>query len=376
MRADRTDGAVRVLLVDDDEDEHIIVDGLLRSALGDRFDLTWVSTYTAGLESILSKRFDVCLVDYRLGKRSGLELLAEAKPMENNTPIILLTGVGDISIDIDATKAGAADYLVKRDLTAAQLERSVRYAVESGRATGRLRQLLVEKDMLIKEVHHRVKNNLQVICSLLSLQIDCVSGDSSAEPLRQAHSRVFSMSMIHEHLHRSDTLLALDFTQYIRSLATTLFDAYCIDTARIHLDLSIEPILLAVDDAVTCGLILNELLSNSLKHAFNDGRSGLLRISFRRLSSGKVELAVADNGLGLPPNFEVEAASSLGWRVIGSLVEQLGADLRLEREGGTLVAFAWQLPSTEPDQLPVPGPAPDRFGPAESGMPVLCGLQK
>src|SRR5580658_6174522 len=98
MRVDRIDGAVRVLLVDDDEDEHIIVEDLLRAALGDRFDLTWVSTYTAGLESILSKRFDVCLVDYRLGERSGLELLEEAKPKENNTPIILLTGVGDISI--------------------------------------------------------------------------------------------------------------------------------------------------------------------------------------------------------------------------------------------------------------------------------------
>src|SRR5580704_12274617 len=112
MRADRVDSPVRVLLVDDDEDEHIIVADLLRSALGDQFDLTWVSTYAAGLESVLSKRFDVCLVDYRLGERSGLELLAEAKPKENNTPIILLTGAGDISIDIDATKAGAADYLV------------------------------------------------------------------------------------------------------------------------------------------------------------------------------------------------------------------------------------------------------------------------
>jgi two-component sensor histidine kinase len=355
MRSDRIaagiaahiDGAVRVLLVDDDEDEHIIVGDLLRSALGDQFDLTWVSTYTAGLESLLSEKFDVGLVDYRLGERSGLELLSEAKPKELSTAIILLTGEGDISVDIDAAKAGAVGYLVKRDLTAARLERSVRYAVESGRATGRLRKLLIEQDMLIKEVHHRVKNNLQVICSLLSLQIETVGADHSAESLRQAHSRVFSMSMIHEHLHRSETLLALDFAQYIRSLAMRLFDAYCIDTDRIHLDLAVEPILLPVDDAVTCGLILNELLANSLKHAFKDGRRGLLRISFRRSSPDRVELTVADNGLGLPANFEIDAVPSLGWRVIRTLVDQLGADLWLERQEGTLVAFAWQLAATE-----------------------------
>ena len=346
MRPDRLAGAVRVLLVDDDEDVHIIVAQLLRSALDDQFALTCVSTYVAGLEALLSEKFDVGLVDYRLGERSGLQLLAEAKPKGLSTPIILLTGEEDISVDIDAANAGAADYLVKQDITAAQLERSVRYAVQSARATSQLRKLLIRQDMLIKEVHHRVKNNLQVICSLLSLQIDSVGADRSAEALRQAHSRVFSMSMIHEHLHRSDTLLGLDFAQYIRSLATRVFDAYCIDTEQIRLDLAVEPILLPVDDAVTCGLILNELLANSLKHAFKDGRSGLIRISFRRSAPDKVELTVADNGLGLKADFKIDAVASLGWRVIRTLVDQLGAELRLERQEGTLVAFAWQSAST------------------------------
>jgi two-component sensor histidine kinase len=344
-RAERAECPVRILLVDDDEDEHIIVDDLLRSALGDRFELTWASTFSAGLESILASSFHVCLVDYRLGERSGLELLVEAKFKSSSTEFILLTGEGDIRVDIDAANAGAADYLVKRGLTAAALERSVRYAVERGRSTGRLRQLLVEKDMLIKEVHHRVKNNLQVICSLLSLQIDCMDGDGSAEPLRQAHGRVLSMAMIHEHLYRSETLLSLDFPGFIRSLATRLFEAYCIDPARISLDLAVEPIHLDVDDAITCGLILNELVSNALKHAFIDGRAGLLRISFRVLLPGKVELTVADNGVGVPDNFEPKAAQSLGWRVVRTLVDQLDAELRWERQEGTRISFSWLLPS-------------------------------
>jgi two-component sensor histidine kinase len=106
------------------------------------------------------------------------------------------------------------------------------------------------------------------------MQIDCVVGNLSAEPLQQAHSRVLSMSMIHEHLYMSEDLSMLDFGQYIRSLATSLFEAYCIDPVRIQLDLATEPILLPVDDAIACGLILNELLSNSLKHAFKGGRKG------------------------------------------------------------------------------------------------------
>ena len=351
MRADRAEVPVRVLLIDDDEDEHVIVDDLLKSAQGSRFELTWILTYQDGLEAVLSSHFDVCLVDYRLGEHSGLDLLTEAIAKSTTSEIILLTGEGDINIDMTATTGGAADYLVKRGLTAALLERSIRYAVERRRATGRLRRLLAEKDILIKEVHHRVKNNLQVICSLLSMQIACEGEAPSAGPLRQAHSRVLAMSLIHDHLHRSEDLLTLDFSSYIRGLAARLFEAYCIDPALIHLDLATEPIKLPVDDAIACGLILNELLSNSLKHAFKGGRKGLVRISLRRLSSATVELTLADNGLGFPADFQIDSAQSLGWRIIRTLVGQLGAKLRLETKEGTHIAFAWHLPFTGVDVI-------------------------
>ncbi len=130
---------VRVLLVDDDEDEHIIVCGLLRAAHWRQFELTWVSTYDEGLDSILSSRFDVCLVDYRLGERSGLDLLIEATAKSGYAQIILLTGEGDREVDVTATRAGAADYLLKGELTAALLERAIRYAVERGRTLKALR---------------------------------------------------------------------------------------------------------------------------------------------------------------------------------------------------------------------------------------------
>jgi two-component sensor histidine kinase len=343
MPAESGEDQIRVLLVDDDDDDQIIVRELLSSAAGDRILLTAASTYEEGLSAVLSDAFEVCLVDYQLGEHNGLELIAEAKQKSSHAEMILLTGGDSIDVDINAARAGAGDYLAKRGLTAAILGRSVRYAVERGKATRSLRRLLGEKDLLIKEVHHRVKNNLQVICSLLSLQAGCAEGNLSADALRQAHNRVLSMSMIHEHLHDSETLLELDFGHYIRSLTISLFEAYCVDPTRIILEVEAEPIQLPSDDAVTCGLILNELVSNALKHAFDGGRIGRLRISFRRISLTEVELTVADDGVGVPGTFEVETARSLGWLIIRTLVDQLGATLSLQRAGGTKVCFSWQV---------------------------------
>src|SRR5580693_1778305 len=132
-RTNMAEPATRVLLVDDDEDEYVIVADLLRAGCTERFDLTWAPTYEEGLQAILASRCDVCLVDYRLGQRSGMDLLIEVTEKSNPTPVILLTGEGDRALDVTATKAGAADYLIKGQLTPALLERSIRYALERGR---------------------------------------------------------------------------------------------------------------------------------------------------------------------------------------------------------------------------------------------------
>jgi PAS domain S-box-containing protein len=208
--------------------------------------------------------------------------------------------------------------------------------------TKALRRSLVEKTALLQEVHHRVKNNLQLICSLLSMQIDCSKGDSYARPLNDAHSRVLSMSLIHEQIYESETLADLNFGEYIEVLSSRLFGVYCIDPARIRLELSIEPIRLSADQAIPCGLILNELLSNSLKHGFAGGRAGTIRISLREIATGTVELEVADDGVGLPEGFRVEHSRSLGLQVVGTLIRQIGAELSVTGEGGAAFRFAWK----------------------------------
>jgi len=202
-----------------------------------------------------------------------------------------------------------------------------------------LNRSLLDKTTLLQEVHHRVKNNLQIVCSLLSMQIEGLKPGESSGHLNDAHSRVFAMATVHEQLYRSASLSDVDFPEYIRKLSSQLFSAYRVG-ARVRLDLSIEPIVITLDQAIPCGLILNELVSNSLKHAFRDGRDGTLWISLKT-ESGRAEIEVSDNGVGLPSDFVLGEGSSLGLKVVQILIRQLRADLVISGEGGTSFKFAW-----------------------------------
>jgi len=186
---------------------------------------------------------------------------------------------------------------------------------------------LSEKTMLLKEVHHRVKNNLQVICSLLSMQIDNAAGSSCAAALNDAYSRVQAMSLIHEQIYQSESLSDLDFGEYVQALSQRLFATYCVDPSRIGIELSVEPVRLDMQRAIPCGLILSELFSNALKYAFPEGHAGMIRVSLRRMAAGRMELAVEDNGCGLPPDLDWQTTTSLGMQVVRTLSRQLRAEL-------------------------------------------------
>jgi PAS domain S-box-containing protein len=207
----------------------------------------------------------------------------------------------------------------------------------------RIRQALAEKTTLLQEVHHRVKNNLQVVCSLLSMQIAGADGLPSSGPLEDAHSRVLAMSLIHEQLYQSNTLADLNFGEYIEALADRLFTAYCVDPSRIRLELNVDLVDLDANHAIPCGLILNELLSNSLKHAFRDGRGGAIRVSLKKTGNDHVELTVADDGNGLPAGFRLEDARSLGLLVVRTLIQQLRADVLVTSDAGAMFRFGWKL---------------------------------
>ncbi len=205
----------------------------------------------------------------------------------------------------------------------------------------RIKASLREKEALLKEIHHRVKNNLQVVSSLLGLQSRAVADPKMRKMFQESQDRVHSMALLHESLYQSHSLSQINFPEYIRQLAAHLFHSYGVGGDRIHLRTDLDDLLLHLDAAVPCGLIINELVSNSLKYAFPDGREGEIRIELRGLSDGTTRLIVADNGIGLKADVDWVNTRSLGLRLVRTLAQQLGAKIEVNSEAGMEVQLAF-----------------------------------
>ncbi|GAB6904440.1 hypothetical protein JCM12296A_02740 [Desulfosarcina cetonica] len=211
-------------------------------------------------------------------------------------------------------------------------------------ADQKLRQSLAEKEALLKEIHHRVKNNLQIVSSLLYLQEDYLSDPKGIEILRESQHRVKSMALIHEQLYGTTDLARIDFGRYIEGLTANLFDAYGIDSSRIRLNVRADDIRLGVDTAVPCGLIVNELVCNTLKHAFTPAAMGTLDVIVRMLSPGRMELVVADNGIGMAESPAENEKPSLGLRLIHTLTAQLDGTVSVDTTNGTRFSIVVSTP--------------------------------
>jgi two-component sensor histidine kinase len=199
---------------------------------------------------------------------------------------------------------------------------------ERKRAEAAIRASLAEKEVLLKEIHHRVKNNLQVIASLVNLQTGAIDDPAMREVLADVRDRVQSMALVHEALYRFDNLAEVEFADYAGTLLRNLLKAHA--RRGVQVDLEAEPLALSVDTAVPCGLILNELVVNALKHAFVGRDAGRVRVSMAQDEAGVVSLAVSDDGIGLPEGYDWRASGSLGLRLVLLLVEQIGGSIDLE----------------------------------------------
>ena len=213
---------------------------------------------------------------------------------------------------------------------------------ERKQAEEQLNASLKEKEALLSEIHHRVKNNLQVISSLLRLQERDIEDEKYSEMFQDSRNRIRSMALIHEKLYRSENFANIDFAEYIKSLTSDLFRAYK-GTGRIAFKMDIEEdVSLSIDTAIPCGLIINELVSNSLKHAFPEGREGEIGISIRSIED-ELELVVSDNGVGMPQNLDIRKTESLGLHLVSILAEgQLHGEINLDRSEGTLFTIKFK----------------------------------
>lgn len=192
---------------------------------------------------------------------------------------------------------------------------------------------LNEKEIILKEIHHRVKNNMQVVSSLINLQASVVKDEATAMALRETRDRIRSMSLVHEKLYRSSDLCSVNMADYVASLCQELFQAY--QTAPIELVLDIDSIFLNTKEAISMGLLVHELVSNALKHAFPGKNDGVIRVSFGR-TENLYRLSVADNGVGFPEGVDYKSTQSLGMQIAVTFARQLGGELLVERNDGTV----------------------------------------
>ena len=206
----------------------------------------------------------------------------------------------------------------------------------------KIRASLREKEVLLREIHHRVKNNLQVVSSLLGLQARAVDDPEIHKMFEESQNRIHSMALLHESLYRSDNLARIDFSEYVQELAAHLFQSYRIGD-RVRLRTNLTKIFLNLDVAVPCGLIINELVSNSLRHAFPEGRDGEVLVELHQVAADKATLLVADNGVGIS---QKAGANSLGMRLVRTLSEQLGSQIQVSSSSaGTEVKLTFTTPA-------------------------------
>jgi two-component sensor histidine kinase len=218
----------------------------------------------------------------------------------------------------------------------------IRDITERKLAEEQIMSALKEKEILLKEIHHRVKNNLQVVASMLHLQAGYIKDGEARILFEESQKRVESMALLHEKLYQAKDLARIDFREYVVELTGNLLTLNTDRSERIEMNVDIEGVILDVNSSIPCGLIINELVSNALIHAFPEGRKGRIDISMRCGNERKVGLTVRDNGIGFPENIDFRNTASLGMQLVNSLVNQLGGLIELDRSEGTSFTIEFQ----------------------------------
>ncbi len=375
-----TEDTVSILIVDDRPDKLMALESVI-SHLGQT--IVKAESGREALRCLLHQDFAVILLDINMPGMDGFETAALIRQRRNSehTPIIFVTGISDTDPHVSrGYSLGAVDYILTPVLPdvlrtkvavfvelhkktqqirqqAASLRRAhdelevrvrertaelaganaalkVEIAVRR-QAEAKVRESLKEKEILLKEIHHRVKNNLQVVSSLLRLQAAGIKDEATAALFYESQTRVRSMALIHEELYQAGNLARVDFASYLRRLLPDLARTYRADASeKIDLKIEAEDVSLPVDRAIPCGLIVNELITNALKHGFPDGRPGNIQVRLQALQQ-QTSLAIRDDGIGFPPELDFRQSRSLGLQLVCTLANQLGGTINLKRDNGT-----------------------------------------
>jgi two-component sensor histidine kinase len=350
------DRPIEVLNFEDVASDALLVQRALEKVFLMSFNVTTVQELAEGLRLLREKSFDVALLDLHLPDSQGMGTFERLRGEAPELPLIVLTGSPDDEMAVQILRHGAQDYLLKQEATGPLLAKAIRYGIERHRVQVELKartaklaeskatlaKALREKVVLLKEIHHRVKNNLQIISSLLNLQSRRIKDPATLEFFRESCDRVQLMALIHEKLYGAQDLSELDFNDYLHSLAAMILRSYASKSRNIQVVFQLhEQLYLSLDLAIPLGLVANELISNSLKHGFPRGGRGTITLELSQTDESDCRFRISDDGLGLPPDFSMDQPVSLGLRLVKMLAQQLNGHLEWSRTPRTNFTLAF-----------------------------------
>jgi two-component sensor histidine kinase len=325
----------KVLVVDNDPQMLLATCRILREAGYDAIETT---TGNGCLKIAEEVHPSLILLDVILPDISGDEVcrIIKSTPSLKNIFIIFVTGDKTTSCDKSRSLDDGADGYIARPILNNELLSTVKAMDRIIRTETQLRKETEEKRILLSEIHHRVKNNMQIISSLLSLQTAKIKDKKYADMFKESRDRIRSMALVHETLYQTKDFANIDFGRHVKAIVKHLFESYGVNTDKIRLKVAMEEVPLKLDNAVPCGLIINELVSNSLKYAFPKDGTGEIKITLRSMNQDEIELMVSDDGIGIPEEMDIEKVESMGLQLVNILAEnQLEGKVDLDRSGGT-----------------------------------------
>ncbi|HPE34785.1 MAG TPA: response regulator [Bacteroidales bacterium] len=301
-----------------------------------------------GLDLFLQHKPDLVLTDISMPVMDGLQMIKKIKEHAPDVKVIVMSAYSNNEYFLEAISLGVNGYLIKpvdasrlfaviQDMATTiiikkELEKK---ELERRQAEEDLKRSLAEKDILLREVHHRVKNNMQIISSILHMQERLVVDPGLISILHESQNRIRSMALIHEHLYQSQNLANIRFDNYVKNLAVNLSRTYSDLQRKIKFNYDIAEVHFPLDIGIPCGLILNELISNSFKHAFKDKTTGTINIVLKKEMQGGYLLEISDDGIGMKSPVDPEKSGSLGMKIVHNLVRQLEGSISYDFSSGT-----------------------------------------
>jgi two-component sensor histidine kinase len=341
-----------ILLIEDNHADVEMIREMLSDVKGMPFDLVCADRLSAAKPHFEKGGIDVILLDLGLPDSQGLKTLTQLKVHSGDVPVVVLTMLDNEETGLMALKEGAQDYLVKGQINGPLIARSLRYAIERGRNEKELKQqrdslevMVLNKETMLREIHHRVKNNLQLITGLLDMACMNSSDGSAKEILTDIMLKIQTMAQIHNRLYESKQFGKINITEQCRDQVAALSTIFS-KGKEIICTISTEDVFLTVDQALPCALVVNEILSNAYKYAFRGRESGAIDLSIVK-ENNRLRITICDNGVGLPDNFDIGESKSLGITLSKTIVQhQLKGSIRFTSRQGTKISMEFPVMET------------------------------